>query len=101
MWKKLVLGIGLIVLVVCAPGVPAQAGFTARFHAEGRFVHPHSVFIRPPIFVRPPVVVSPRIVVNPPIGFSPPVIVHRPIWVPGQWYWTSWGWRWVPGYWIN
>jgi hypothetical protein len=101
MWKSLVFGIGLAALLLCATGAPVHAGFSARFHPGIAVARPHPVFVHPPIFIRPPVVVSPRIVVNPPIGFSPPVIVHRPIWVPGQWYWTSWGWRWIPGYWIN
>lgn len=22
-----------------------------------------------------------------------------PVWVPGHWVWTGWGWHWVPGHW--
>jgi hypothetical protein len=36
--------------------------------------------------------------------WAPPrgvVVAPRPIWVPGHWAWSPYGWVWVPGHWYR
>lgn len=33
--------------------------------------------------------------------FVPAIPPTRPVWVPGSWGWTGFGWVWIPGHWVR
>ncbi len=91
MRKGLILGLGFAALLFVMTTTPAHAGFSMRFH------------VGVPVHRAPQVIVPPRVYAPPPVVVGPPGVYHapRPIHIPGRWHWTSWGWHWAPGYWIN
>jgi hypothetical protein len=97
MKKALVVGLALAIVTLCATGAAANSRFFFGFNFGVPVVPARPVVIPPREFVVPPIVTVP----SAPVVVPGPVFVHRPVWVPGRWIWTTWGWQWFPGQWIS
>ncbi len=93
MKRLLALALGITVMVGVAAG-PASAGqFVSVFPIPrdpwASWGHPHR---HTTVVVPAPgsVAVAPGFVGTP---------VYQPVWYPGQWAWSGYGWVWVPGHW--
>src|SRR5206468_727781 len=93
MKRLLALALGITVMVGVAAG-PASAGqFVSVFPIPrdpwASWGHPHR---HTTVVVPAPgsVAVTPGVVGTP---------VYQPVWYPGQWAWSGYGWVWVPGHW--